>query len=200
MKRVLLVGSVLAAAFLCSSAHAFTVSYDQTTTGIGNGMAHQTSIKIKDGKMRMESDTPQGKAIAIIDGAVGYQYLPSQNKAYKMATKGPTNIKELSNYTAYLQTLNAKTVMSESIGDYDCDVYEFTDPRANVRARAWVWRSKNFPVKYEMDLSTGVVTTIMKNVKINEKIDDSEFAIPAGVEIVDVQHMLGQVKNKKGGQ
>jgi outer membrane lipoprotein-sorting protein len=197
MKRALLVGSVLVMAFFCSNTYAFTVSYDQSTTGIRNGVSQQTTIKIKDEKLRMEANMPQGKLITIIDDAVAYQYVPSENKAYRMMTKGPTNIKNLSDYKGYLATLNAKIVGSESVGDYDCDIYEFTDPGANVRAKAWVWRAKNFPVKYELDLPAGTVTTIMKNIKINGKIDDSEFAVPAGVEIIDMQRMIGQGKNGK---
>ncbi len=180
--------------FLCFTAHAFTVSYDQVTTGIQKGAANESSIKIKDGKMKMESGTSQGKIIVIMDGTVGYQYIPSQSKAYKMTIKGPTNIKDLSDYRGYLSTLDAKVAGSESIGDYDCDIYEFTDPRENVRARAWVWRAKNFPVKYELDIHSGTVTTLMKNIKINESIDDSEFMVPAGVEVVDMRYMSGQGK------
>jgi len=197
MKRALFFGFVFVVVSFCLDAYAFTVSYDQTTTGIRNAAAQQTTIKIKDEKMRMEINTPQGKLVTIIDGSIGYQYIPSENKAYKMMTKGPTNIKYLSDYKGYLATLNAKTVGSESVGDYDCDIYEFTDPGANVRAKAWVWRAKNFPVKYEMDLPSGLVTTIMKNIKINEKIDDSEFSIPSGVEVIEMQRMIGQGKNGK---
>lgn len=195
MKSVLLVSFMLVAVFFCSSACAFTVSYDQTTTGVQKGVVNQTSMKIKDEKMRMEIDTPRGKAITIIDGAFAYQYIPSEKRAYKMMTKGPTNIKNLSDYRGYLSTLNAKTIGSESVGGYDCDIYEFTDPGANVRARAWVWRAKNFPVKYELDLPSGLVTTLMNNIKVNEKIDDAEFGIPAGVEIIEMQRVVGQGKN-----
>lgn len=194
MKRVSVFIFAVILAYVCSSAHAFTVSYDQTTTGVQRGVIQETSIKIKDEKMRMESNAPQGKIITIINDAVAYQYFPAQNKAYKMTTKGPTNLKNLSDYRTYLQALNAKTIGSENVGDYDCDIYEFTDPGANVRARAWVWRAKNFPVKYELDLTSGLVTTIMKNIKVNDNIDDSEFTIPAGVEVVDMQRMVGQSK------
>lgn len=195
MKRVLFLVLFLVMVFFCTNACAFTVSYDQTTTGVRKGMVNQTSMKIKNEKLRMEVNTPQGKVITMIDGAVAYQYIPSEKKAYKMMTKGPTNIKNLSDYRGYLSTLNARTTGSESVGNYDCDIYEFTDPGANVRARAWVWRAKNFPVKYELDLPSGVVTTVMENVKVNEKIDDSEFIVPSGVEIIEMQRMIGQDKN-----
>jgi outer membrane lipoprotein-sorting protein len=112
-----------------------------------------------------------------------------------MITRGPSNIKNLSDYRGYLQTLNAKVIGSESVGDYDCDIYEFIDPGANVKAKAWIWRAKNFPVKYETDLPSGSVTTILKNIKINAKLDDAEFTIPAGVEIIEMQRAIGDNKN-----
>ncbi len=194
MKRILFVGLALVMMFFCANAHGFTVSYDQTTTGIWGGGTQETSIKIKDEKMRMEANTPQGKVITMVNDTVAYQYIPSENKAYKMMTKGPTNLKNLSDYRKYMETLNAKIVGSESVGDYDCDIYEFTDPGAHVRARAWVWRAKNFPVKYEMDMASGLITTVMKNIKVNEKIADSEFTVPAEVEIIDMQRAAGQSK------
>lgn len=197
MKRKLFVSSALVAVSFCANAYAFTVSYDQETTGVWKGTIQQASIKIKDAKMRMEADTPQGRVITIMNDTVAYQYIPSENKAYKMTTKGPTNLDNLSDYKGYMETLNAKIVGSENVGDYDCDTYEFTDPGANVRARAWVWRVKNFPVKYEMDMPAGLVTTTMKNVKVNEKIDDLEFTVPAGVKIIDMQCITGQSKTGK---
>lgn len=195
MKRVLFIGLVSIMMSFCANAHGFTVSYDEITTGIGDGVIQQSSIKIKDNKMKREVATRQGKIIRIINNTTAYQYFPSQNKAYKMITKGATNLKELSNYREYLETLDARIIGSENVGDYDCDIYEFTDPGANVRARAWVWRTKNFPVKYELDTASGLITTIMKNVKVNEKIDESEFTVPAKVEIIDMRRPAEQ--NKK---
>ncbi len=196
MKRMSVFGLLLVLVLVSLNADAFTVSYDQTTSGIKRTAAQETSIKIKDDKMRMEVNMPQGKLITIIDGNIAYQYFPSENKAYKMMTKGPSNIRNLSDYRGYLQTLNARVMGSESVGDYDCDIYEFIDPGTNVKARAWVWRAKNFPVRYELDLAAGTVTTMMRNVKINPKIDDSEFTIPAGVEIMEMQKAKSQDKNK----
>ncbi|MBU4377101.1 MAG: hypothetical protein KKD29_06480 [Candidatus Omnitrophica bacterium] len=194
MKRVLVFGVALVLTVACLDAHAFTASYDQVTTGIKNVVARETSIKIKDDKMRMEVNMPRGKLVTIIDGMTAYQYMPVEKKAYKMIARGPTNIKNLSDYKGYLQLLNARVVGSESVGDYDCDIYEFIDPGTKVKARAWVWRAKNFPVKYELDIAGGTVTTIMKNIQINTKIDDSEFTIPKDVKIVEMQSAANRNK------
>ena len=48
MKRALVFGVVLVAVSFCLTAHAFTVSYDQTTTGVRKGVTQETSVKIKD--------------------------------------------------------------------------------------------------------------------------------------------------------
>lgn len=186
MNRTLVFGLVLILSGAWTNAGAWTVSYDQTTGGIKGAVVREMSIKIKDDKMRMEANLPQGKLVTIIDAMTAYQYMPAENKAYKMIAKGPTNIKNLSDYKGYLQNMNARVVGSESVGGYDCDIYEFMDPGAKVKAKAWVWRAKNFPVKYELDIAGGPVTTMMKNVKINVEIDDSEFTIPAGVDIIEM--------------
>lgn len=199
MKHISALGLSAVLVLACFDAYGFTVSYDQTTSGIKGAAGQETAIKIKDDKMWMKVITPQGELITIIDGSAAYQYFPAQKKAYKMVTKGPTNIRNLSDYKGYLQTLNAKVIGSESVGDYDCDIYEFTDPGTNVKAKAWVWRAKNFPVRYELDLAGGKVTTMMRNVKVNAKIDDAEFAVPAGVEIIEMKRTRNQDKNTNNG-
>jgi outer membrane lipoprotein-sorting protein len=163
------------------------------TTGAGMSEGSQVGVvKIKDDKIRMEMDSPQGKTIAIIDGDTMISYVPSQNNAVKMKSPMSRQLEVLSDYTAYLESLNAELIGSEKIGPYDCDIYEFRDPRVDIPSKVWLWRAKEFPVKVEMKTPSGIITTTMNNVKVGVPIADSEFTLPAGVEIVDQQQLIMQ--------
>jgi outer membrane lipoprotein-sorting protein len=174
---------------LCMRAYAFTASYEQTTTGPGMESQQVSVVKIKDDKVRMEMDSSQGRGIAIIDGDTMYSYNPADNVAVKLNSPKSADMKVLSNYVKYLESINAKVVGSARLGPYNCDIYEFVDPRINMPSKVWIWKAHNFPVKVEMDTPSGTMTTIMKNVKVGIPIDDSEFRLPAGVKIMDAPGM-----------
>lgn len=173
----------------CLNAFAFTASYEQTIGGAGQPVSDARIIKIKDNKMRMEMDTPQGRGIVIIDGDTMLSYIPSQKKAIKMKSVMHYQMNVLSDYVSYLNSLGARNVGSDRVGLYDCDVYEYTDPRINIPSKVWLWKAHNFPVKVEMKSPAGVMTTMMKDVKVGVHIDDSEFMLPPGIEIVEESQM-----------
>ena len=187
MRRVLLSAIT---AVICSNAWAFTASYEQTTGGAGAEGPKQKKVMIKDDKMRMEVDSPKGRTITIIDGRNVYSYLTSREQALKMTSKAPPKISVLADYTAYLESLDAKKIGSEKVGQYDCDIYELEDPRTRTMSKVWLWRDEAFPVKVENRLSEGIVTTVMENVKVGIEIDDSFFSVPQGIEIVEVDKVI----------
>jgi len=186
---------VFAAAILfCLEVGAFTASYDQATSGTGMDEPQVSTVKIKDGKIRIQTDSPigAGKVISIIDGNTMYTYYPSENRAVKIKDQKSSAVDTLSNYAAYLKSLNAEITGSEKVNEYDCDIYEFTDPRLNMDSKVWLWKQKEFPVKVETKVPGGTITSVMKNVRIDEEINDSEFVVPEGVEIVDYQGIISQ--------
>ncbi|GAG01875.1 unnamed protein product, partial [marine sediment metagenome] len=126
----------------------------------------------------MEVGSPGGRTITIIDGRTMYSYLPSKNTAIKLTKKSSSQMGVLSDYVPYLESLGAKVIGSEKIGQYDCDIYEFIDPGVNMASKVWLWKAKQFPVKVETKIPDGVMTTIMKDIKIGIDIDDSEFMLP----------------------
>jgi len=176
----------------CSIACAFTASYEQTTSGIGKAEPGIKFVKIKDDKIRIEMDTPDGKGIAIIDKDMMLSYIPSQNKAIKVKIDVQRDMNVLSDYGSYLESIGAKIIGSERIDSYDCEIYDFIDPRINMPSKVWLWKEKKFPVKVEIKSPNGVVTTTMKNIKVDIPIDDSEFTLPAGIEIVEESEMAEQ--------
>lgn len=189
MRRLQFFAIFIIVTLFCTGACAFTVSYEQTSTGPGLVKPETRSIKIKDDKIRIEMAGPQEKSVIIVEGDTMYSYTPSQNKAVKMKTDMWRGMDVLSDYASYLESLDAKVVGRERVGPYDCDIYECIDPRINMKSKVWLWKAKEFPVKVEMEVQGGVMATIMKNVKIGIHIDDSEFMLPPGVEIVETSGM-----------
>ena len=180
----------MAVAVFCLEAYAFTVSYEQTTSGTGIDKPQKNSVKIKDDKIRLEVKSSRTKTITLIDGETMYSYIPSQNRAIKIVNKKARGMDVLSDYGAYLKSLDAEIVGSERVNGYDCDIYEFIDPRLNMTSKVWLWKEKGFPIKVETTVPGGAITTLMKNVKVGIDIDDSEFILPEGVEIIDMKEAM----------
>lgn len=179
---------ILAASlFLGSKAYAFTASYEQTVSGAGMDQPKTSYIKIKDNKMKMVAVSPEGEVVNIMDGKTVYSYFPSKKMAVKFTVQGAPKMDTLSEYGAYLESLGAKVVGTETIDQYECDIYEFTDPRTNMPSKVWLWKKEKFPVKIDITVPKGVVTTVIRNLEIGANIDDSEFVIPPGVEINEIQ-------------
>jgi outer membrane lipoprotein-sorting protein len=108
-----------------------------------------------------------------------------------MLNKNLPKLDVLSDYMSYLESLDAKIIGNETVDKYDCDIYEFTDPRFDdATSKVWLWRNKRFPVKVETSVPGGIITTIMKDVQIGIDIDDSEFILPPGVKIREVQGII----------
>ena len=181
---------IILSTLLYSEVFAFTASYEQTVSGTGIDKPQKNAVKIKDTKVRMEVDGPNGKTITIIDGNTVYSYLSSEKRAIKLLNKKPLGMEVLSDYRTYLISLAARVIGSQKIGSYDCDIYEFTDPRLNAVSKVWLWREKEFPIKVETRVPGGAVITLMENVNIGDDIDDSEFILPPGMEIIDFMEAL----------
>ena len=186
MKRMVQTYVLICAMLFSVNAFAFTASYVQITSGDNLPKSDRRLVKMKDNKIRMEMKSPQGEdVVVILDGSAMYSYVPSRNEAYRMQSAMSHDMSVMSDYESYLRSLDADIVGSEKVGSYDCDVYEFTDPRINADSRVWLWKSKNFPVKVEIDMRGSTMTTEMEDVKIGLPIADSEFVIPDSVEIIE---------------
>jgi len=185
-KYIVFIISFLTVSILfCPAVWGFTASYRQVARGGGLSSEQNMSVKIKDNKVKMEMDIEGRHTVTIIDEEALYSYSPSEKTAVKMANKGALEMNVLSDYGAYLDGLGAQMSGSEKIGPYDCDIYEFTDPRTGMPSKVWLWKAKRFPVKVEVNTPYGVMTTVMADVKIGIDIDDSEFKLPEGIKIVD---------------
>ncbi|MBN1872053.1 MAG: outer membrane lipoprotein carrier protein LolA [Candidatus Omnitrophica bacterium] len=181
-QAVISVGIVLSSA----SALAFTASYVQTTTGANLPKPDRRTVKIKDDKIRMDMKGAQGEdTVIIINGNTTYSYVPSRNEAYRIENQISRDMSVMSDYSSYLKSLNAEIVGSERYKSYDCDIYEFADPRTHSDSRVWLWKSKNFPVKVEMEMMGNTMTMELEDVQVDIPIADSDFVIPSDVHIIE---------------
>ena len=189
--------AALAAGLAAEEASAFSVSYDQRTTTGGQVMF--SKVRIKDERFRIETEGGTASAVIVHNESGTYSYLPNGGMAMKLPalTAEQHPIEHAEDYAAYLRTLDARKIGAETVNGYPCDLYEFTDPAAGGRTKAWVWTDKQFPVKLEQHTKGGLVTTEITRLESNASIADDAFQLPPGIKVMDmggvmdVGHLMG---------
>lgn len=173
-----------------SSAAAFSVSYDQTMVARGKNI--QSKVKLKDAQFRMDSVIDGMETVTVRNGNGIYSYIPSQNMAIQLPDIGPTEsaTQPSDNYMDYLKQNNARLIRSETINGYGCDVYEFLDPKTNGQTTVWIWKDRNFPVKFLLNTPQGPVSSEMTNIVLNAPVDEASFSLPSGVKIMQMNQMM----------
>ncbi len=171
-------------------AHAFSVIYEQTVSGEGIDNPQTKTVMIRDDKLRMEMDSPNGEMITICEGTTIYSYAPEKNVALRLTNKAAPRMETLARYGEYLSELGSSVIGEETVEGYECVIHEFTDPRTNMDSRAWLWKGKNFPIKVETVVPDGMITTLMTDVRLGADIPDEAFAIPEGVKIIEAEDVF----------
>jgi outer membrane lipoprotein-sorting protein len=166
-----------------------TVKYDMVMSGPGiPATTSKVWLKQKAGKMKTETTMQGQTAIMLADWNEGivYQYMPAQNMAIKMdigqAPDSPAEDSPVEGI-AGLEEYNPVIVGSEVVDGHDCWVVEAS--MEGVSAKYWIWKEKGFPVKVEVDTAEGKMTMEYKNIDFGD-IPDSEFELPAGVQIMEM--------------
>jgi len=160
-----------------------SVKYDMITSQPGKPSVTQ-KVWFKKDKMRTEMTAGGQTIIMIADIAKGiiYQYLPSQNMAMKMQSdKAPESLESPIESIKGIEKYNPKIVGSEKIEGKDCLVVEYNAEGTNIKS--WIWKEKAFPLKMEINTSSGTITTEFKNIEFVD-IPDNMFELPAGVKII----------------
>jgi outer membrane lipoprotein-sorting protein len=161
-----------------------TIKYDMVMTGPGiPATTSKVWLKQKAGKMKTETTMQGQTSIMIADWNEGvvYNYMPAQNMAFKMdigqAPESPVE------GTVNLEDYDPVIVGSEVVDGKDCWVVEAD--REGVSTKSWIWKEKGFPVKVEVDTAEGKMIIEYKNIDFSD-IPDSEFELPAGVQIMEM--------------
>ena len=170
-------------------ADAFSVTYDlKMNTG---GKSVDSKVKLKDTQFRMESVIDGMPTITVRNNDGIFSYIPSQNMAVKLPDVAIDNATQpTENYMSYLHSNNASLLRSETVNGYFCDVYEFMDPQTSQKTTAWIWKEKDFPVKFILNTPQGEVASEMTNIIFNAAIDPTAFTLPAEAKIVPMSQIM----------
>jgi outer membrane lipoprotein-sorting protein len=149
-----------------------SVKYDMIMTVPGSPtITMKTWVK---GDMIRTEMTVEGMKLINIVGRSGmmYTYMPAQNMAMKIDVgDAPVSaVGELGSMQGY----DPKVVGTETLDGKKCQVIEIPD------GKIWVWEEYGFPIRSEMTLSEGKVTTEYRNIEFVD-IPDSMFELPKSV-------------------
>lgn len=155
-----------------------SVKYDSIITAQGSSVTQKVWLKEK--KMKVETLAEGERIVTIInmDESVMYSYMPSQNIAFKT----PFDYNQpISSPLEPVNDYKPIVIGSETIDGKDCVILQYSIE--GVQTKAWYWKEKGFPIKLQMTTQEGVSTIEYKNIEFTN-IDDSEFTLPAGVQII----------------
>lgn len=155
---------------------------------------------VKGNKFKMENSA-EGMDTAIFyadgDKKIAYSYIPSQQMATKMdygqaETQTQYSPLDYSEEYGNDEKMDFKVVGTEVVNGYKCEVIEMVDKEGT--AKLWVSKELGLPIKIES--KTGGSHTVMeyKDIQVGN-IPDSEFELPAGVQVVDMNEMMKNLPN-----
>jgi len=141
---------------------------------------------VKGDKLKMEMTIEGTTTIMIFNGQDMYMYYPDENYAMKMTFGEDDTYSSALDETESMGDYDPILVGSEMVDGKDCYVFEYSAEGAGTKM--WLWKQYGLPVKMTMTDSSGTTTMLYKNYSFNN-IADSEFELPAGVEVIDMSDM-----------
>ena len=180
--------------FVCTqslNAFALTASFDKKIS-IKDTVLIKLKVAIHNQSYRLEPTFRSGTDLEGIETIITlknpegtFSYFPDKKKAIRMLAPWTQIdlITELQDFSQYLERLGATLVSSETLGDYECDVYTYQDPTYRGENKAWVWKEAPFPIKIELENGGLLQTMEYSNINLDLKVDDSYFQVPPGTSI-----------------
>ncbi|MEM3369564.1 MAG: hypothetical protein QXE90_01785 [Candidatus Micrarchaeia archaeon] len=155
-----------------------SVKYDMLMTGLGSSVTQ--TVWLKGNKMKSEISAEGEKVINIVDldKKVMYSYMPAQGIAFR------TSFDYSSQYfspTESIEKYNPVVLGNEIIDGKDCVIVQYS--MEGMQIKSWIWKEKGFPIRIETTSGEGKTVIEYKNIEFIE-IPDSEFELPAGVQIL----------------
>jgi len=142
-----------------------------------------TKVWLKGQSMKSETTMDYQPIINIVNHETRtmYMYMPEQNTAFRVTydDSQPSPIDTAQAIGQY-QPLTTGT---ETIDGKVCLVVEYTVEDSSTKM--WIWQEYGFPLKTVTETAQGTVTVEYKNIEFTD-IPDSEFELPAGVQIMDM--------------
>jgi len=148
-----------------------------------------------EGKMKMEGSAGGAqRGIYIWDEEAGVMiiYTPDTGQAMQfsidnadMGIEPPENpVEDVESFMDWGYTMQGE----ETLNGMDCIVVKYSIMGADTTM--WIWEDYGFPIKTVVESPSGRVTTEFKEIDF-ECAPDSEFKLPPGVEVMDLEDMMG---------
>jgi hypothetical protein len=181
-------GSGLAA--LLSKSANVAMKFDMVTTGSVSGTPIEMTATVwqKGGKMKMESIISGMETTTYINTAdqSAIVYMPAQNMAIKTSVAQAGISQEDSDISSIMK-YNPTEAGTETLDGKLCTIITYTTPEG--ASKTWIWQEKGLPLKEEVDTAQGKAVITFQNYDFSA-IADSEFDLPAGVQVTD----MGSIK------
>jgi hypothetical protein len=142
-----------------------------------------TTVWLKGQKMKTKTTSEGQTIINIMDqeAQTMYTYMPDQNMAF-MITYDQAQASPIDD-TQAINQYNPQNVGTETIDGKVCMIVEYAVQ--DVSITTWIWKEYGFPIKVVSVTAQGTTTIEYKNIDFTN-IPDSEFQLPAGVQIMDL--------------
>lgn len=167
------------------------MSYDMYVTDT-KGDLIVSKVYIQGTKMRTESEIQGEKAVMLGDTAGDlYTYYPEKNSAIKISMAADEEVEVEKTPVEMLgEVIDSLTVIgTETVDGKKCTVVLYTIADTNYSQKMWVWEKYGMPIKVETTTAEGTMTIEYKNIDFG-KIPDSQFELPAGVQVLDLESMM----------
>lgn len=167
-----------------ANAATFTIT-DVLTPKQGSKVVQVMKVEVKGQKGRLDFENPAIGAVRYVANEKGvYFYIPANKTATRQQVKGGIDaaIKTaFSQFGGYLR--GAKKVGTGTVSGMPTTIYKDGESGALV----YVSSKPGFkvPVKLILDNEGGKRTVTISNVRLNPKLADARFALPAGTNVID---------------
>jgi hypothetical protein len=191
MKRAIL-ASVVAAIAICFAVSAWAIEFSADVVSTRGGNSMTSKMFIKDKKVRMDGQGPQGYSIMRGDKEVVWMVTPAQ-KSYMEMKVDPARKPKVDEKVE--GEVSRKLIGSETIDNHPTQKYEvtYTTKGKTVKMYQWMATDIKFPIKTAA--IDGSWTTEYRNIKIGGQ-SDSLFEVPSGFTKTQMPTMPGMPKGR----
>ncbi|MTI80490.1 MAG: DUF4412 domain-containing protein [Firmicutes bacterium] len=172
------------------------ISYNMVMSLDGQ-LLSQGRVWVKGEKTKMEFNAEGMNAIMYVDMSeqVAYNYLPSEQMAMKTDfSQAKSQIKgsPLEYSKEYSSNNKYEKIGTEQVNGYTCEGIVLDENGEPVTV--WVSKDYGIPVKVESIIDGKKATIDFSDIKVGD-IPDSDFELPPGVEVMDMNQMMGDFPN-----
>ncbi|MBC7545838.1 MAG: DUF4412 domain-containing protein [Candidatus Sericytochromatia bacterium] len=190
---------------------------DTTVLNGTDRMTFRSLTKVKDGKMRVETNgATKGSAAPItstmiVDPTAKVMYMLNDKTKSAMRVKldqagsqmgfGPGSLSpNPAEITAELKKKGAKIIGSGTMLGHPCDIWELSQKAPNGEpgtAKLWLAKDIGMPLKAELSTKSKGITMslLVTSVKTDLTFDENLFRVPTGYKVTDMQDLAKKMQD-----